>query len=127
MPRTATVLIVDDDRDTRETLRDAVEDAGYVVVEARAGHAALQYLQSERGAASVVLLDLHMPDFGGKNVVEALRSDARLSGLPVVIMSGERPTAEASTNVFAYLEKPVRLEKVLGAIEVALGLPAKIA
>jgi CheY-like chemotaxis protein len=75
----AHVVVVDDDRDIRETLRLVLEDADYTVSEAADGVKALQTLHTLPGAA-VVLLDLMMPGLDGAGVIRAIHGDAALSG-----------------------------------------------
>src|SRR4051812_34547669 len=66
------VLVVDDDADTREALADALTCAGYLVEQADGGREALALI-SASGIPDVILLDLHMPDVGGEQVMERLR------------------------------------------------------
>jgi two-component system alkaline phosphatase synthesis response regulator PhoP len=74
----ARVLVVDDDRSIRETLRYVLEDEGYIVVEAPDGVAALELLRSSP-SPSVVLLDLMMPRLDGVGVLSAVMGDQQLA------------------------------------------------
>src|SRR5215510_5828996 len=81
------VLVVDDNPDVRAVVRDALEGAGYAVVEAADGAAALRLVRGMRPAA--VLLDVDMPVVDGPGFAAAYRA---LPGphAPVVVMTGDR-------------------------------------
>jgi CheY-like chemotaxis protein len=72
------VLVVDDDRAIRETLRTVLEEEGYTVNEASNGARALELLRASH-APYVVLLDLRMPELDGPGVLAAVAADERLS------------------------------------------------
>lgn len=71
------VIIVDDDRDIRATLRLVLEDDGYAIDDASDGHKGLQVLRASR-TPGVVLLDLMMPGLDGMGVLEAVAAEADL-------------------------------------------------
>lgn len=81
------VLVVDDDQDIRRLVRFLLEPAGYEVHEARTAADALDAAAHERPA--VVLLDVHLPDISGYEVLRRLRDDFGDS-IAVVLISGER-------------------------------------
>jgi len=72
------VLVVDDDEGIRETLRFALEDAGYAVREAADGVTALELLRASRDGL-IVLLDLVMPGMDGAALVRALADEPELA------------------------------------------------
>jgi CheY-like chemotaxis protein len=74
----AQVLVVEDDRDTREMLRLLLEDAGYTVAEARDGLEGLKAVQASV-IPLVVLLDLDLPMLSGVEVLQAVARDPRLA------------------------------------------------
>lgn len=86
-----TILVVDDDPDLRASVGILLELAGYAVVTAGDGAAALDYLRSHPLPALVVL-DLMMPQVDGWEVLTRLRSDASLSDIPVVVCSAASRT-----------------------------------
>jgi CheY-like chemotaxis protein len=79
------VLLVDDETDQVELYRYTLEDAGYVVVTAPGGDAAIAIARDVRPAA--VVLDLRLPDIDGWQVCAALKSDPRTSAIPIVILT----------------------------------------
>lgn len=72
------ILIVDDDRGIRHTLRAVLEDEGYAVLEAGDGVEGLGLVRASLHRL-VVLLDLRMPGLDGAGVLEAVAADARLA------------------------------------------------
>lgn len=82
----ATVLVVDDDGHIREVVRFALSRAGYAVVEAADGEAALRHV--EAGGVDAVVLDIVMPELDGLEVCRRLRAMPPPAGtLPVLFLS----------------------------------------
>jgi CheY-like chemotaxis protein len=91
-----TVLVVDDEPDIRYLLAVILEGAGYAVIEAAHGDAALE--QVRRSQPSMVITDLMMPVMGGAELIMRLRADAGTAGIPIVVLTatpGEGPGADA--------------------------------
>jgi two-component system, chemotaxis family, chemotaxis protein CheY len=111
------ILVVDDDADVREALRDALEDEGYVTALAGDGEAALTYLRSSRLPA-LILLDWLMPGMEPAELHTALKADPRLSPIPVVLLTADiRSRSRAKElGVSDYLDKPVELERLLAVV-----------
>ena len=110
----ATILVVDDDPDVREFLRESLESFGYRALLAESGEAALRMLDEVR--PDLALVDFAMPGLSGAAVAEAAR--ARHPGLPVVFATGYADTAtlEAARAGAPVLRKPfavAELETVL--------------
>ena len=102
------VLLVEDDHDLRDSLRDLLEDRGYRVVEATSGRQALSYLITTDELPALILLDLLMPDMDGNKLLNLLWSYSRLSMVPVVVLSGTSPEQLPLTRPVARrLVKPV--------------------
>ena len=91
-PTAGYILVVDDEPSARETLRRLLERAGWPVVEAADGWAALEAIALERPAA--VLLDLMMPGMDGFEVVQSLRTNTGFAELPVIIVTAKELTPE---------------------------------
>jgi signal transduction histidine kinase/ActR/RegA family two-component response regulator len=79
------VLVVDDDAEVRELVRRALESAGHRVVEAADGHEALSELA--RDGASLIMLDLAMPEMDGYELLDEIRGRVELEEIPVVVMT----------------------------------------
>ena len=84
------ILLVDDDADLRESLAEALEEAGYTVDRAGNGQEALQKLRSHTGPDRpvAVLLDLLMPVMNGWQFCQLKRRDPAVADIPVIAMSG---------------------------------------
>jgi len=79
------VLLVDDDETFRSVTAIALESEGYTVLEATDGRAALELLARDR--PDVIISDLDMPGLDGRALCRSVRADARLSGIPFLILS----------------------------------------
>jgi len=98
------VLVVDDDADIRETLREAVEMVGCTALLAKDGQDALQVLGQHRPC--LIILDLIMPVMTGEELLAALRREPELAQLPVVVSTSAPKRAPAGVPV---LPKPIDL------------------
>lgn len=105
------VLIVEDEIDARETLRDAFTDQGWDVSVAATGTEALAILAAS--TPKVVVLDLVMPGLSGNDVYDAMQREARLAGLPVVVTTSD--PSRAPTGVLV-MRKPLDLARLLATI-----------
>jgi CheY-like chemotaxis protein len=107
-----TILIVDDDADIREGLRELLEFEGYAVLTAANGREALDVI-ARSGAPSLVLLDLMMPIMSGWEFVAAVNSDG--PSLPICIISAF--TDRTPPQACAALRKPIEIEHLLRIVE----------
>jgi len=112
------VLVVDDDRDIRDVLTDALEAEGYSVVTAADGQDALNWLRSGVARPCIILLDLMMPKMDGVQFQTELLNDGALASIPVVVLSAD-PSAIVAAKSLSFagsLRKPVPLEALLAAV-----------
>lgn len=118
--RKATILITDDEKSIRNTLREILEYEKYEVLEAEKGEDAIKILQEE--IVDVVLLDIKMRGMDGIEVLENIRS--RGMDIPVILVSGhgsiELAVEATKKGAFDFLEKPPDLNRLLVAIRNAL-------
>ncbi len=116
--RAPLVLVVDDSLTVRRASQRLLERHGYAVALARDGLEALEQLQQQQPAA--VLLDIEMPRMDGFELLAALRDDARLRSLPVVMITSriaERHRERAATlGATAYMGKPYDEEALLALL-----------
>jgi two-component SAPR family response regulator len=112
----ATVLVVDDDPDIRETLRDLLVDEGYRVELARNGRETIERIENGGQLPDAMLLDLAMPEIDGYGVLDHLRSSL-LQEFPVLIISAQRPQATIlralDSELRDFIAKPFDLEELL--------------
>ncbi|MDR2050277.1 MAG: sigma-54 dependent transcriptional regulator [Deltaproteobacteria bacterium] len=118
--RPSKILIVDDEKDIRFSLRGILEDEGYAVLEAENGEAGLELLR--RNDVSLVFLDIWMPGMDGPQALERIR--ALNPQLPVLMISGhatiETAVSAIRSGAHDFIEKPLSLEKVLISVARAL-------
>jgi PAS domain S-box-containing protein len=108
---TPRVLIIDDDPDARLLLSQYVADAGVEPVAIGTGMQGLR-LAAERPPA-LILLDIMMPQMNGLEVLERLRSDAKLAAIPVAIVSiVASEQRKRAVGAAALIDKPVRREEI---------------
>src|SRR5438105_7870047 len=118
-----TILIVDDNADTRLILSARLKANYYHTVFAADALQAMSVAQKERPDA--ILLDLGLPGGNGLMVLQRLKANTSLSAIPVIIVTAEDPqVAEARTSeagAVAFIQKPVDQEKLMAAVQQALG------
>lgn len=114
-----TVLVVDDEANIRELLRQELEAGGYQVIEARDGIEAIRLAKRDR--PNLILLDIMMPGMNGFEVAAVLRSAPETSDLPIMILSivDDRPRGKA-VGADSYLSKPIDVDVLLGEIDTLL-------
>lgn len=108
------VLIVDDDEGIRSLLEELLDGAGYDVVTASHGIAALELLR-QGPLPGVILLDLMMPKMDGWAFRREQRADPRIAGVPIIVTTAvSREEQDLNTlRAVAYLEKPFNLKLLL--------------
>ena len=110
------ILVVDDDHDLRESLREILEEEGFETIGASDGREAMDLLQKGgQPAPRVILLDIMMPVMTGHEVIDKLRRDRSFASTPVVFMTAFRTLVKADEKV-RVLYKPFSIEVVLSAI-----------
>ncbi len=116
-----TILVVDDEPDIRDIIRDVLSDEGYPVSTAANAQDARSKFAAERPA--LVLLDIWMPDTDGIALLKEWR-EKEGSKVPVIMISGHGTveTAVEAIRIGAYdfLEKPLSTAKLLVTVERAL-------
>ena len=119
------LLVVDDNRVNRLLVARTLEQLGHRVAFAENGRQALDALRAH--GADMVLLDIEMPEMNGYQTLEALRADAKLRDIPVVMMSSVEEVDSVARCIEMgaedYLFKPVNA--VLLRARVAASLEKK--
>ncbi|MCO5108693.1 MAG: response regulator [Burkholderiaceae bacterium] len=118
-----TVLLIEDDRELRATLREALEIEGYRIL-AAAGTADARALMAHAGRASgidLVLLDLSLPDGTGDTLLAEIRRDSATPVIVVTAQQDEDPKIRLlDAGADDYLVKPFSLGELLARMRVAL-------
>jgi two-component system, sensor histidine kinase and response regulator len=112
MTQRTAILIVDDEADIRDSLREWLEDEGYSVATAADGAEALELLAGEQ-LPCVVVLDLLMPKVSGTEVYRRMQGDPRLATIPVVVSTSDPSRAPSGVLI---MKKPVSFKHLLGTI-----------
>ena len=120
-------LIIDDNATNRMILREMVSRLGAVVAEARNGGEGLAELKraaKKEKPYQLVLLDYRMPDMNGLAVVQFMKEDRDLSGIPLIMLTSDSRSAVLSKarelGIEGYLSKPIKRSDLLMAISDAL-------
>ena len=119
-----TILVVDDSGLARRGTRRILEGAGYTILEAEDGMAALERYFVDK--PDLVLLDLVMKGMYGIDVLTKLRAldaAARVIVLSADIQTSSRDMVSAA-GAAAFLTKPVAADELIAAVRAALGEPA---
>ncbi len=116
----ATVLIVDDERSIRASLRTILSGLGYVTVEAARGEEAIALVRTAQ--FDVVLLDISMPGMGGIEVCRRMRTTSpRLPILMLTVQSSEERKVEAlDAGADDYISKPFQLRELIARLRAAI-------
>ncbi len=86
----ARILVVDDQKISRLTLAGLLGDAGHEVRSSPTGPGGIE--EARQWLPDVIILDVHMPEMDGFQVVERLKQDPLTESIPVVFLTGEPPT-----------------------------------
>ena len=106
------ILLVEDEEESRESLRELLELEGYDVETARNGREALDKLDAIEPC--IMLLDLFMPVMDGWQVLDALRADGRLAQLKVLVTTSAASNTPTDVPV---LLKPLDFDRLLRTLD----------
>jgi CheY-like chemotaxis protein len=115
-----TVLCVEDNGSNVRLLERALAGRPHVTLEiARTGRLGVEIALDLR--PDLILLDLHLPDHSGDEVLRVLRTDPRTATIPVVMLSGDALPGTAArllaAGATAFLAKPLDIALVLGLVD----------
>lgn len=129
--RPLTILLAEDDEDDCELTRDALEDA-HLANDMRCvtdGQELMDYLRRERQYAGpevdaprpgIILLDLNMPKKDGREALSEIKSDPRLRGIPVVVLTTSKDEEDIvrsyDLGVSSFITKPVTFAGLVDAM-----------
>jgi CheY-like chemotaxis protein len=120
------ILVVNDYDDARATVREALEDAGYAVVEAANGQQALDLLVSRPDeSVALVVLDLQMPIMDGWQLLDLMSNYVGLASIPVIIVTAHQARLEQLRHpgIFAYIQAPCGIDELVNAVDARLAAP----
>jgi DNA-binding response OmpR family regulator len=111
------VLLVEDDRSVRRYLEVTLQRSGYRVLTAADGLEAMKLALSS--PVDVVVTDAIMPNLSGHQLARFLRSNAKVSGLPIVLLTGQEnreANALPDAQIDAFLYKPVNAKELTSCL-----------
>jgi type II secretory ATPase GspE/PulE/Tfp pilus assembly ATPase PilB-like protein/ActR/RegA family two-component response regulator len=118
-----TILFVDDDPVIRLLAAKLLREAGYQVDLANDGKEALDRVRNG-DAVNLVITDLHMPRFGGAELLAELRESGESAGIPVIVLTGSDENDQESSLMNAgaddYIRKPIDPARFISRIRAAL-------
>jgi DNA-binding response OmpR family regulator len=115
-----TILVVEDDRPTRELLGTILREERLPYHLTATGHEAMEF--AHRATPAMVVLDLHLPSLQGEAVATALRIEHGRS-LPILAISASYEHAAAERiGAFSYVQKPFEIEEFIRQVRYGLDL-----
>jgi CheY-like chemotaxis protein len=116
--RAGHLLVVEDDRDIRESVVEVLEDEGYTVSAAADGRQALDLLSAASPLPDVILLDLMMPVMNGLQFRQEQLLRPELAAIPVLIVTADVNAKHqaAALGVAGVVQKPLKIQSLLDLI-----------
>ena len=120
-----TILVVEDQEDNRQILRDLLGSAGFRMIEAHDGQQAVTMARSEH--PDLILMDIQLPVVDGYAATRSIKRDAELKHIPIIAVTSyalsgdERKAREAGCD--AYVAKPYSTRYLLAKIGQLLEQP----
>jgi two-component system chemotaxis response regulator CheY len=116
-------LVVDDSRAVRMILAKTLKELGYAVLEAANGREALEVLEVEKSAVTLVLADWNMPEINGLELLKRLRQNPELASLVVVMVTTEteldQMVAALEAGANEYVMKPFTKDILVEKLQLA--------
>jgi two-component system, cell cycle response regulator DivK len=112
------ILVVEDQEDNMQILRDLLSNAGYEMIEAQDGEAGVRIAVSER--PDLILMDIQLPLLDGYEATRRIRADPALRATPIIVitsyaLSGDEAKAYAA-GCDGYVSKPYSPRQLLAKI-----------
>jgi len=118
----AKIVVIDDEPDIVELIQQVLESDGFTVLSASAGRAGLDLVSRE--VPDLILLDVGLPDLSGFDICRELRRDPRLSGIPIIIISGRRGESNVVLGLGLgaddYVVKPFNAAELLARVKAVI-------
>jgi CheY-like chemotaxis protein len=112
------ILLIEDDKDISDVLKDLLESEGYRVTTAENGKEGLDLLAGSSYLPDLILVDLMMPIMNGFEFCKTKNEQEKLKSIPTIVMSadGHMDKKRDQLDVQEYLKKPLDLDIVLNTI-----------
>jgi CheY-like chemotaxis protein len=116
------ILVIDDSRVIRKTVRDMLPDGDFEVIEAKDGVEGINLVNQEH--PSLIMLDFILPKMSGWEVFQQIQAHPELQKIPLVLMSGKKEEVTSKISepfeYFEFIEKPFDRAILAEAIKVAM-------
>jgi len=114
------ILVIDDEKLLRWSLEQNLSKEGYSVISAEKGAEGLELFSAEQ--PDIVLLDIHLPDISGLNILESIKKENRNALVIMITAFGDVQTAVKTikTGAYDFVEKPFNMDKLKILISKAL-------
>ena len=112
------ILVVEDQEDNRQILRDLLNSAGYEILEAGDGAAGIAVATAEK--PDLILMDIQLPIMDGYEATRRIKADPALAKIPIIVvtsyaLSGDEGKAKAA-GCDAYVTKPYSPRQLLAKV-----------
>ena len=122
IPGARKVLIIEDDSGTRLAMGSGLKSAGFEVANAADSITAMTVILKEK--PDLILLDLGLPGGDGITLLERVKSNMRISSIPVIVLTAKDPAVHRDRALQAgacdFFEKPVDNRELISAVNLAL-------
>lgn len=116
------ILVVDDDADITDFIKLVLEEAGYEVVTAENGRAALKQVIKEK--PDLILLDVMMPEMSGWEVCELIKCNEESKNVPVIMITAKSEVQSKvkgmQVGANGYVTKPFEIDDVIEKVRLML-------
>ena len=117
------VLVIDDNKDTTEMLKDFFESEGIECMVINEGRKGLEEIRKEKGYYDLILLDLTIPEFSGWNIFKKLKEEKLIESKNIIIFTATTKTNNEIDQLIKdgakyVLKKPFSLEELIKVIKI---------
>ena len=120
-----TIFVIEDDRDLAKLVGEVLATAGFLTRFAK-NKAEINTEFNRTPLPDLVLLDVSLPDADGFSILERIRGNAKISRIPVVMMTGKSETADVARGLAlgadGYVTKPFKISGLVSAVNTVLGI-----
>lgn len=125
-----TILIVEDDADTRTIVRTILSTEGYNTAEVANGEDAIKYFENNE-APAVAILDIMMPGMSGLEVALRMKQQPKTQKTPIIILTAKDSSedmllAYKDYSIDYYIPKPFTYKQLINGINIVLGQDTKV-
>jgi DNA-binding response OmpR family regulator len=119
---TSKILVIDDSRVIRKTVRDMLPEGDFEVIEAKDGLEGINFVETEH--PELIMLDFILPKLSGWEVFQQIQAHPEFQKIPLVLMSGKKEEVTSKISepfeYFEFIEKPFDRVVLSEAIRVAM-------